>query len=137
MIEFKTLKATAKVPKRQSEHAAGFDLHATSDHRVWPGQHLTVSTGLACAIPEGAVGLIRPRSGLASRNGIHTLAGVIDADYRGEIKVILVNLGDTHFDVEVGDRIAQMVVVPTLTASKEVKELKPTVRGSAGFGSTG
>lgn len=136
VVYFKKLTDSALVPARQSDLAAGFDLHSMGDYVIPQGKYIHVATGIACEIPVGAVGLIRPRSGLASRNGIHTLAGVVDADYRGEVIVLLVNLGDTPFEVKVGDRIAQLVVTPVITEAQEVAELSVTARGSLGFGST-
>ena len=105
-----------------------------------PGEKALVSTGFSIAIPEGYEVQIRPRSGLAAKKNITVLntPGTIDADYRGEIKVILINLGKEKFIIKNGERIAQMVVCPIVQAElEEVKELPKTVRGSGGFGSTG
>jgi dUTP pyrophosphatase len=140
MIKFKRLTETAVTPMRQTDGAAGFDIY--SDHdlaRVHFGQVVVISTGIAVAIPEGYVGLIKPRSGLAVRRGVDTMAGVIDSDYRGEIKVVLtVHSTDiVPFRVEPGERIAQLVVVPVMLESMEVTDLDETDRGESGFGSTG
>jgi len=99
-----------------------------------------VPTGLAIALPAGYEAQVRPRSGLAAKNGVTVLntPGTVDADYRGEVKVILINLGDTAFEIERGMRIAQMVIAPiTQAAFAEVDELPETARGTGGFGSTG
>ena len=140
MIKFKRLTESAVVPMRQTEGSAGFDIY--SDHdlaRVHFGQVVVISTGIAVAIPEGFVGLIKPRSGLAVRRGVDTMAGVIDSDYRGEIRVVLtVHSTDiVPFRVEPGERIAQLVVVPVMLESIEVTDLDDTERGESGFGSTG
>ncbi len=140
MIKFKRLTDTAIVPKRTTEGAAGFDIY--SDHeltRVHFGQVVIIRTGIAAAIPEGYVGLIKPRSGLAVRKSVDTMAGVIDSDYRGEIRVILTvhSTEMVPFKVEPGERIAQLVVVPVMLDSVEVNSLDDTERGAKGFGSTG
>jgi len=105
-----------------------------------PGARIAVPTGLALAIPSGFEGQVRPRSGLALKSGITVLntPGTVDADYRGEVKVILINLGQEPFVIQRGDRIAQMVIAPVTQSSlHEVSDLDETVRGSGGFGSTG
>jgi len=126
------------LPKQATEGAAGFDLMAAESFTLTPGSYNAVKTGFAWAIPLGQVGMIRPRSGLAVRNGIDVLAGVIDADYRGEVAVVLVNHGDTSLHIIAGDRIAQMVVQPCMVGvTVECDELPGTERGNGGFGSTG
>lgn len=126
------------LPKQATEGAAGFDLMATEDLRINPGERVSIKTGFAWAVPIGLVGMIRPRSGLAVRDGIDVLAGVIDADYRGEVAVILINHGCFIFEVIKGDRIAQMVVQPCMVGvTVECDELPSTARGNGGFGSTG
>ncbi len=130
------------LPAYQSELAAGLDLLAAIDGKVTlaPGERALVPTGLAMALPAGFEAQVRPRSGLAARHGVTVLntPGTIDADYRGEVKVILVNLGQDPFDINRGDRIAQMVVAPVIQAAiREVEALSETVRGAGGFGSTG
>jgi dUTP pyrophosphatase len=130
------------LPAYETEHAAGMDLVAAVDEPVVlaPGARALVPTGLAIALPEGYEAQIRPRSGLAARNGLTVLnaPGTIDADYRGEIKVILANLGEDAFTVERGMRIAQMVVAPvTRIEWDEVDVLPESARGAGGFGSTG
>ncbi len=130
------------VPRRASEHAAGFDLHARVDDRVElsPGERKLVPTGIAVALPPGYEAQVRPRSGLALKHGLALVnsPGTIDADYRGEIGVIAINLGHEPFVIHRGDRIAQLVVgpVPEITFD-EVSELSETDRGAGGFGHTG
>ncbi len=130
------------LPAYETADAAGMDLRAAVEDRVClvPGSRMAVPTGLAFAIPSGFEGQVRPRSGLALKAGITCLntPGTIDADYRGEVKVILINLGADDFIIERGDRIAQMVIAPVTQAQlHEVSDLDETARGSGGFGSTG
>ena len=139
MIQFKKLEPSAIIPRRQTDGAAGFDIHADINEpvTVTGGSYTVVDTNIAIAIPIGHVGLIKPRSGWAVKNGIDTMAGVIDSDYRGEIKVILTKHDGGVFFVNPGDRIAQLVVVPICIGSAEVSVLGGTERGNSGFGSTG
>lgn len=130
------------LPAYQSLLAAGLDLLAAVDGKITlaPGARALVPTGLAMALPAGFEAQVRPRSGLAAKHGVTVLntPGTIDADYRGEVKVILINLGDDPFEISRGDRIAQMVIAPVLQADiVEVEALSETERGSGGFGSTG
>lgn len=128
------------VPAPATAHAAGMDVVAAENVTIPVGGRHAVATGFAFAIPEGYEVQVRPRSGLALKNGITCLntPGTIDADYRGEVKVILANLGDAPFTVSRGDRIAQLVAAPVQTARfVEVDFLDDTVRGGGGFGSTG
>ncbi|MGE0241232.1 MAG: dUTP diphosphatase [Parvibaculaceae bacterium] len=128
------------LPAYETEHAAGMDLRAAEDAILPPGGRALVATGFAIALPDGFEAQVRPRSGLAAKQGVTLLnaPGTIDADYRGEIKVILINHGDQAFAVKRGDRIAQMVVAPvTRVMLKEEQELSRTSRGQGGFGSTG
>jgi len=134
----------ATIPAYMSEGAAGLDLCALwpsgGERVIEPGQRLLVGTGLAIALPRGFEAQVRPRSGLALRNGVTVLnsPGTVDADYRGEVSVILANLGDAPFVVTRGMRIAQMVVAPVSRLRwSEVAELPDTARGAGGFGSTG
>ena len=136
--------ADLPLPSYQSEHAAGFDLLAAvapdAPVVIAPGRWETVPTGVALALPEGSEGQVRPRSGLAARHGVTVLnaPGTIDADYRGEVKVVLINHGTEPFTVTRAMRIAQVVIAPTLRAELiEVAQLAPTMRGAGGFGSTG
>lgn len=137
MILFKKLDAQAIIPARATEGAAGFDLYSLGSVTIWPNEQRLVSTGIAAAIPCGYCGQIWPRSGLAVKAQIDRRAGLIDEDYRGEIKVLLRNEGDKPLDIEHGERIAQLVVTVYMASAMEVKELTPSVRGSGGFGSTG
>lgn len=132
------------LPSYQSEHAAGLDLLAAlpagAPLTLAPGARALVPTGLALALPPGYEAQVRPRSGLAVKSGLTVLnsPGTIDSDYRGEVKVLLINLGDTPVVLERGMRIAQMVVAPVQRiALAEIGSLEPTSRGSGGFGSTG
>jgi dUTP pyrophosphatase len=136
--------ADLPLPAYQSGNAAGFDLLAAVPSGaplvLAPGDHALVPTGIALALPVGTEGQVRPRSGLAARHGVTVLntPGTIDADYRGEIQVILINLGRESFAVERGMRIAQLVVAPVLHAQLlETSDLGKTPRGTGGFGSTG
>ena len=144
MIEIliKRLSKNVALPRYETEDSSGLDLAANIDEqiKILPGKSEIIPTGLAVAIPKNFEIQIRPRSGLAAKNQVSVLntPGTIDADYRGEIKVILINLGDKVFIVEKGLRIAQMVLCPVVKATlKEVTELENTDRGSGGFGSTG
>lgn len=128
------------LPVYATAHAAGLDVVAAEDVTLAPGARHAVATGFAIAIPEGYEVQVRPRSGLALKHGITCLntPGTIDADYRGEVKVILANLGGEPFEVKRGERIAQLVPAAVQRAAfAEVDELDETVRGIGGFGSTG
>ena len=128
------------LPVYATEHAAGLDVVAAESLTLRPGQRHAVATGFAIAIPEGYEVQVRPRSGLALKHGITCLntPGTIDSDYRGEVKVILANLGEEDFAVVRGERIAQLVPAPVLKARfREVERLDSTGRGEGGFGSTG
>ena len=141
-ILIKRLSKDVSLPKYETEGSSGLDLAANIDKqiKISPGKSQIIPTGLAVAIPKNFEIQIRPRSGLAAKNQISVLntPGTIDADYRGELKVILINLSDKVFVVEKGMRIAQMVVCPVIKATlKEVTKLEITERGSGGLGSTG
>ncbi len=128
------------LPARATAGAAGADLVAAEEATIAPGGVHAVATGIALAIPEGYEGQVRPRSGLALKHGVTVLnaPGTIDADYRGEVKVILINHGREPFRIARGDRIAQLVVAPVSASRFErVEALTDTARGSGGFGSTG
>ncbi|WP_221792110.1 dUTP diphosphatase [Aquisediminimonas sediminicola] len=127
-------------PAYATEGAAGMDVVAAEELTLNPGARHAVATGFAVAIPAGYEIQVRPRSGLALKNGITCLnsPGTIDSDYRGEVKVILANLGDQPFPIKRGDRIAQLVVAPVQRATfRTVADLDDTARGTGGFGSTG
>ena len=128
------------LPAYATSHAAGLDVVSAEDLTLAPGQRHAVATGFAIAIPHGYEVQVRPRSGLALKHGITCLntPGTIDSDYRGEVKVILANLGSEPFEVRRGERIAQLVPAPVLQAEfAEVETLEETQRGGGGFGSTG
>jgi dUTP pyrophosphatase len=128
------------LPSYATRGAAGLDVVAAESLTLLPGTRAAVATGFAVAIPEGYEVQVRPRSGLALKHGITCLntPGTIDSDYRGEVKVILANLGSEPFEVVRSERIAQLVPAPVLRARlEEVDELDETARGSGGFGSTG
>ena len=141
-ILIKRLSKEVSLPKYETSGSSGMDLAAYIDSNINinPGQTAIIPTGLALSIPKGFEVQIRPRSGLAAKKKISVLntPGTIDSDYRGEIKVILINQGQETFKVEKGLRIAQMVVCPVVQAQiKEVEDLSETERGKGGFGSTG
>ena len=136
--------ADLPLPAYQSEDAAGLDLMAAvaadAPVVIGPGRRVLIPTGLAIALPAGTEGQVRPRSGLAARHGVTVLnsPGTIDADYRGEIQVILVNLGQESFTITRGMRIAQLIIAPTVQVTIcETATLDETTRGVGGFGSTG
>ena len=134
--------ADLPLPQYQSAQAAGLDLLAavSADLIIQPGQRALVPTGIAIALQPGSEAQVRPRSGLAARHGVTVLntPGTVDADYRGEINVLLINHGDAPFPIRRGERIAQMVIAPVVQAQLvPVVSLSATDRGSGGFGSTG
>ncbi|KAH8910718.1 dUTP diphosphatase [Coniochaeta sp. PMI_546] len=134
----KKLSDKAKLPTRGSAFAAGYDLYASRPTTVPARGKVLVDTDISMAVPAGTYGRIAPRSGLASKNFIDTGAGVIDADYRGPVKVLLFNHSDTDFAISEGDRVAQLVLERIYTPDVvEVQELEESVRGAGGFGSTG
>jgi dUTP pyrophosphatase len=141
-ILIKRLSKNIPLPKYETDGSSGMDLAANIEQNVEikPGQSAIIPTGIALSIPKNFEIQIRPRSGLAAKNQISVLntPGTVDADYRGELKVILINLGERIFKIEKGLRIAQMVLCPVIKAKfKEVDILEETERGVGGFGSTG
>ena len=141
-IQIKRLNhgAGLPLPSYESEGAAGMDICAAERMTLRSGRRALVATGFAFAIPDGYEVQVRPRSGLAIKHGISVLntPGTVDSDYRGEVKVILANLGEEDFMLDRGDRIAQIIVAPVQQANiTEVEELDDTARGAGGFGSTG
>jgi dUTP pyrophosphatase len=139
-IPLKRLDDGLPIPGHAHPGDGGVDLYAREPARLEAGQRAVVPTGIAVAIPDGFAGLVTPRSGLAARNGISVVngPGLVDAGYRGEIQVVLVNLSTEVFVVERGDRIAQFVVIPvSVQEFVPVNELPDSARGSGGFGSTG
>ena len=134
----KRLTETATLPTRGSDFAAGLDLYADENLIVSAGDRALIPTGIALAIDPNMVALIWPRSGLAVNHGIETGAGVIDADYRGEVKVLLHNHSSRAYLVKRGERIAQVLIQPAMKPTMtEMDELPATGRGAGGFGSTG
>ena len=141
-ILIKRLSKEIPLPKYETEGSSGMDLSANieSSINIDPGKTEIVPTGIAISVPNGFEVQIRPRSGLAAKHNITVLntPGTIDSDYRGELKIILINLGKESFKIEKGFRIAQMVVCPIIKAKiEEVEKLNKTKRGKGGFGSTG
>ncbi len=139
-LEVKRLRPDAALPVYMSDGAAGLDLAAAESVTLAPGDRALVATGIAVAIPPGHEAQVRPRSGLAAKHGVTCLnsPGTIDCDYRGEVKVLLINHGREPFVIAPGLRIAQLIVAPVARAELvEVAELPPTGRGAGGFGSTG
>jgi dUTP pyrophosphatase len=139
-IPVQVLTPGLPLPQYARDGDAGLDLHAATDVALAPGARMLVPTGLALALPQGFAGFVLPRSGLALRHGVTLLntPGLIDAGYRGEIQVLLVNHGDTLVKLSRGDRIAQLVIQKVEHATLVVvNELPPSTRGTGGFGSTG
>ena len=137
----KKLQKNIILPEYKTDGSSGMDLMANVEQtvKILPGEKKMISTGIMVAIPEQYEIQIRPRSGLAAKNGISVLntPGTIDSDYRGEIKIILINLGKDIFEIKKNDRIAQMIVCPIIKVELEEVEILPeTVRGEGGFGST-
>jgi dUTP pyrophosphatase len=141
-MDIRLLHPAARPPERTRAGDAGYDLRCVERFTLAPGERAVVPTGVAVAVPDGAAGLVVPRSGLAARHGISVVngPGLIDPTYRGEVKVVLVNLGAEPYEAEAGDRIAQLLLVPCLTPEvRTVDELPPSAdgRGDGGFGSSG
>ena len=137
-LRIQKLSDKAILPTRGSEWSAGLDLYASESKTIAPQGRAVVATDIAIACPKGTYGRIAPRSGLAVKHGIDVGAGVVDADYRGPVGVVLFNLGDKPFEVKPGDRIAQLVLEQIVMAPiEEVEDLEATERGAGGFGSTG
>jgi len=140
-VEFQRLFEAARAPERAHDHDAGWDLRAAEPATLGPGERTSVGTGIAVAIPEGCAGLVLPRSGLAARHGIAltNAPGLIDAGYRGELRVLLLNTDRAEpFEIEIGDRIAQLVIVDLPDVEfAESDALTETARGAGGFGSSG
>jgi dUTP pyrophosphatase len=141
-VRIMRVRSDAQLPKYMSDGAAGMDLAASldADVTIAPGKRALVGTGLAIALPRGYEAQVRPRSGLAAKHGVTVLnaPGTIDEDYRGEIKVILINHGDEPFVIRSGERIAQMVIAPVARVTLvEESSLDESARGAGGFGHTG
>lgn len=134
----KKIHAEAKIPTRGSASAAGYDLYSVEDHVIEPGARVAIATGLIFEIPAYLWMKIEARSGLAIKEGVTVLCGVVDSDYRGEVKVVLANVGTKAVHLPAGSRIAQAVFHPlNAPAIFEVPEVNQTERGEGGFGSTG
>lgn len=137
-IKVKKLKVNAILPQMMRQGDAAFDLATCEDVLLHPGETKIIPTGLVLEIPEGFVGNIRDRSGLSAKHALHTLAGIIDSNYRGEIGVVMTNLSQTDYNIKTGDRVAQMLIQKIeMTEFEEVEEVSDTNRGEAGFNSSG
>ena len=139
-VKIKKIKDNAIIPKYSHEGDAGVDLYSTEDYVLKAGDRVLVSTGIKIAVPEGYEAQIRPKSGLAINHGISVVntPGTVDSCYRGEVKIITINLGKEDFKIEKGKKIAQMIFNKIEEAEfEEVEELENTTRGDGGFGSTG
>jgi dUTP pyrophosphatase len=137
-LKFKQLDERAVLPTRGSATSAGLDLYSVEDISIGPKQRTLARTGLAVAVPVGFYGRVAPRSGLAVKNGLDVLAGVIDSDYRGEICCALLNTGDDKIELPAGSRLCQLIIEQIITPTPEWAEvLDDTARGAGGFGSTG
>jgi dUTP pyrophosphatase len=138
VLNFKRLDSRATLPTRGSSASAGLDLYSIEDIIILPKQRVLARTGLAVAIPMGFYGRVAPRSGLAVKNGLDVLAGVIDSDYRGELCVALLNTGDEPIELELGSRLCQLIIEQIITPTPVwADDLDETGRGDGGFGSTG
>ena len=138
VIKIKKLTEQSISPKFANPGDAGMDLYSNENVNLQPNERKLISTGISMAIPKGYVGLIWDKSGLASKHGLKTMAGVIDSGYRGEIKILIHNLSDETYVVEAGKKIAQMLIQPIEQREIiEVNDLEETNRGEGGFGSTG
>jgi dUTP pyrophosphatase len=137
-LSFKKLDRDAILPQRSSEFSAGLDLHSIESVSLQPGERRLVRTGLAVAIPEGFYGRVAPRSGLAVKHGVDVMAGVIDADYRGEVGCLLYNAGNETISLPAQTKICQLIIEQIITPDAVwADSLSDTVRGSGGFGSSG
>lgn len=137
-VQVQKLSKTTRLPTKANESDAGWDLYASEDVIIEPSQTQTVGTNIAMAIPDGYVGLIWDRSGMATKRGVHRFAGVIDSGYRGEIKVCLWNSSKEHCIINKGDRMAQILFQPVPPLPMiEVQDINTTSRGVKGFGSSG
>lgn len=137
-LEVKKLMPEAKLPTRAHSDDAGLDLYSVEECVLASGGRRAVKTGIAVAIPAGYVGLIWDKSGLSAKAGLKTMGGVIDAAYRGEVQVIIVNLSDAPYEIQKGSKVAQLLIQKVaLPEVCEVSELNDTLRGESGFGSTG
>ena len=137
-LHFKRLDPRAVLPRRGSARSAGLDICSIEDLEIGPRQRIAARTGLAVAIPPGFYGRVAPRSGLAAKNGLDVLAGVIDSDYRGEVQCLLYNTSDEKIILPAGNKICQLIVEQIIMPEAVwATDLEETVRGAGGFGSTG
>jgi dUTP pyrophosphatase len=139
-VTVKRLTPTAQLPRRGSEHAAGYDICCDEDFSLEPGERRSVHTGLSMACPSSMFYIATSRSGLAFKSGVlvHNAPGIIDADYRGELMMLMINTGDTKRVFSCGDRIGQVVFLPFVAPTIEDSDTLPeSIRGEGGFGSTG
>ncbi len=137
-IQIKKLKPEARLPEYAHSGDAGMDFFSVENINIKPGERIVCQTGIAMKIPDGYVGLIWDKSGIASKGGIKTMGGVIDSGYRGEIGIILQNLSKKDYNIKSGDQIAQMLIQKVESPKiEEINELDDTERGEGGFGSTG
>ena len=138
LLRFKQLDPRAVLPRRGSARSAGLDIYSIEDLEIGPRQRVAVRTGLAVAIPPGFYGRVAPRSGLATKNGLDVLAGVIDSDYRGEVQCLLYNTSDETIILAAGNKICQLIVEQIIMPEAVwATDLEDTARGAGGFGSTG
>jgi dUTP pyrophosphatase len=137
-IKIKKLREDAIIPSYAHEGDAGMDLFAVEDVILWPNEPVAVPTGISIELPKGYVSLIWDKSGLALKKGITTMAGVIDSNYRGEYKIVLLNTTNQYYYIKKSEKIAQLLIQPVMQAEiEEVKELSESNRAHGGFGSTG
>ncbi len=137
-IKVKRVHSGAILPHYVHDGDAGMDLYAIEDVILWPNEPVAVRTGLSIELPKGYVALVWDKSGLALKEGIKTMAGVCDANYRGEYKIVLLNTTNQYYYIDKGDKIAQLLIQPVIQAEiEETHELSETNRGAGGFGSTG
>ena len=138
MLKVKKLTEFGYIPSRSTDSSVGFDLYSAYDYIIKPGEQRLCKTDIAICLPEGCYGRIASRSGISSKNNVHVGAGVIDPDYRGNVGILLFNLGKEPFVITNGDRIAQLICEKVLIPSvEEVNELELTSRNDKGFGSSG
>ena len=138
-LQIQRIHPDAKLPSYAYEGDAGMDLYSVEDTTIAPGEKVLVATGLKLAVPSGYGGFVWDKSGIATKHHIKTMAGVLDSNYRGELKVALTNLGAEPYDVKIGEKVAQLVIKPVATPEiEEVDEIEANdVRGEKGFGSSG
>ena len=137
-LKIKRIDKSLELPEYINETDVGFDLRAAENKKIYPGAQETIKTGVIVEIPKNCVGLIRDRAGIVTKLNVHTAAGTFDSAYRGEVSVVLINMGEEEVLIERGMRIAQIIILPIIKPKiKEVSELGETERGTKGFGSSG